>query len=331
MNYFDGLDLPLLSKIVSYVPMDSIGIFKLVCKIFDTAVLEYYKELCSEIVSSAPNCPTPIQNHEVLDCMYRLYDIHFHGIITDYMYDAYKTQLGLSDIYLLHFYGDRFVAYPRDIPRYQSPRSAVYCYVKTEEGKLKYTQIFPFSLCNFSAVQRVYPQSFDENEVLIGLRNISQKLQCKLVKEMPECTFDIVSLILHRISLPVMMSFGEKIIRIDPIPTPFESDHMYLRSLIPLFYRYRDDEFAPRWKLRLFFLMVKSLPCPPFGRPYNLDPETCTSIAMAIYELGDQNYYKEHFLREDRYKIKAKIEELEREYNSKLINAKKRDASPKRE
>lgn len=323
MNYFGNLDLQLLSKITSYVPISSIRSFKLVCKIFSVAVLEHYKEICSNLVKGAPNCSNPIESDEVLDCMYQLYDIHFHGIITAYMYDAYKARLGLNDIYLFRFYGDRFMAHPQNVPLYQFPRSARFRYVQLGEDEVL-TRVFPISLCNFNVLQRTNPQEFNEKDVLLGLRNISENLQCKLVEEMPARTFDIETLLQHRISLPVMRSFGYRVGRSRHLSDSFSSDHMYLRTLIPFFAVYGLNLYP------LFFLMQRSLSRPVFGRPYNLDPEACTSIAMAIHQLGFKESYKHHFAKEDRKKIKARIEELEREYSSKLTNAKKRDASPER-
>lgn len=324
------MDFEVLSKILSYVPLSSIPNVNLICKQFHALVGQFFRIFCSEMVRVSPKVSMVIDNDDTLDCMYRLYDIYFHGIITVDMYCNYKSQLGLTDACLWWYCCEPFMAFPDST---DNTLPSVYEF-RPPPVDVSDAQMVKARLCNFSVCQQVRPRPFIEEDVLKGLRNISEGLQCKLIKEFPvKCKFRLEILLENYTPLSVMQCFGERVYKEGHYFRPLKTDHMYLRSLIPFFVQHQ-------YRLpHLFYLMMTTFPDPPYVHAYELDPEEITSVAMvlnfqpkachgSLLEAGRIYLnYGPYFLEKDREKIEAKLLEMDR---IKYGASTSRDASPQR-
>lgn len=330
VNLFYELDSELLYKIFSFIPLSFIPDVKLVCKYFHALVSQFFQNLCSQMVRSSPKVSMIIDNDETLDCMYRLYDVYFHGIITVDMYCNYKRQLGLTDACLWWYCCDAFMGFPDSLC---GTHPSVLEF-RPPPVEVSDAQMIKARLCNFSACQQVRPRPFLEEDVLKGLRNISERLQCKLIKEIPvKCKFRLVTLLENYTPLSVMQCFGMRVYKEGDYCRPLKTDHMYLRSLIPFFVQHQHR------LIYLFYLMTRTFPETSFGYAYTLDPEAITSIAMALnfqpkypdgsWGVSARNvvHYKPLFVKQDREKIEAKLLEMDR---IKYGASTSRDASPQR-
>jgi len=330
VDQFSQMDFEVLSKILSYVPLSSIPNVKLICKQFHALVGQFFRIFCSEMVRVSPKVSMVIDNDDTLDCMYRLYDIYFHGIITVDMYCNYKSQLGLTDACLWWYCCEPFMAFPDSM---DGTLPSVYEF-RPPPVNVSDAQMVKARLCNFSVCQQVRPRPFIEEDVLKGLRNISEGLQCKLIKEFPvKCKFGLETLLENYTPLSVMQCFGERVYKEGHYFRPLKTDHMYLRSLIPFFVEHQHR------LIYLFYLMTRTFPEPSFGCAYTLDLQAITSIAMALnfqpkcpdgsWGVSARNvvHYELLFGKQDRERIEAKLLEFDR---VKYGASPRRDASPKR-
>lgn len=338
-NLITDFDAQIMSKIIAFVPLRFVVELRFVCRQFNSSMRNYIEYICSGMIQNSPKQQPLIDSTKDQTCLYRLFDLYSHRLLSHLEYAKYKTQLGFSDDYLRRFYGDSFLAFKNS-----SPREPYYKSEYRKEWALIQVRAYSISLVNFSTLIAERPSiPWHCQTIFEGLVTMSEELQCKIVERFPDTTFCLNHVLAYKLSLPVMLKLGDKIGATIhwTVSAKFTRDyHFYLRELIPFFQIY-GGKLPPLFLIMGMYIFHKDNPT-EFDNPTDfkefgeLEPDEFESVVLAIALLGkyrqftkfnSRESYKPYFSSRYVAMIEARLDELNGQSSRSLHH---RDMSPKR-